>query len=68
MGLRYAHGSPLVSGGNRGGGVLAAEPTQQHGQEGIDFQTHDGKISVKEYLSQTDKELTVTDFKRFSLN
>jgi len=28
----------------------------------------DGKISVKEYLSQTDKELTVTDFKRFSLN
>jgi elongation factor Ts len=28
----------------------------------------DGKLSVKEYLSQTDKELTVTDFKRFSLN
>lgn len=28
----------------------------------------DGKISVKEYLSQSDKELTVTDFKRFSLN
>lgn len=28
----------------------------------------DGKISVKEYLSQADKELTVTDFKRFSLN
>ncbi len=28
----------------------------------------DGKISVKEYLGQTDKELTVTDFKRYSLN
>jgi len=28
----------------------------------------DGKISVKEYLGQKDKELTVTDFKRYSLN
>jgi len=28
----------------------------------------DGKISVKEYLTQADKDLTVTDFKRFSLN
>lgn len=28
----------------------------------------DGKISVKDYLTKADKELTVTDFKRFSLN
>ena len=28
----------------------------------------DGKISIREYLQQTDKALTVTDFKRFSLN
>jgi elongation factor Ts len=28
----------------------------------------DGKISVKEYLTKADKDLTVTDFKRFSLN
>lgn len=28
----------------------------------------DGKISVKEYLTKADKELTATDFKRFSLN
>jgi len=28
----------------------------------------DGKISIREYLQQTDKALTVTDFKRFSLS
>jgi len=28
----------------------------------------DGKISIREYLKKTDKDLTVTDFKRFSLN
>ncbi|NLX73370.1 MAG: elongation factor Ts [Bacteroidales bacterium] len=28
----------------------------------------DGKISVREYLQKTDKALTVTDFKRYSLN
>lgn len=28
----------------------------------------DGKISVREYLQQADKGLTVTEFKRFSLN
>ncbi len=28
----------------------------------------DGKISVKEYLQQTDKDLTVTGFNRYSLN
>lgn len=28
----------------------------------------DGKISIREYLQQTDKTLTVTDFKRFSLS
>ena len=28
----------------------------------------DGKISIREYLQQTSKTLTVTDFKRFSLN
>lgn len=28
----------------------------------------DGKITIREYLQQTSKTLTVTDFKRFSLN
>lgn len=28
----------------------------------------DGKISIKDFLSQTDKELTVTAFERYSLN
>ncbi len=28
----------------------------------------DGKISIREYLQGNDKELTVTDFKRYSLN
>ncbi|HBG86409.1 MAG TPA: elongation factor Ts, partial [Marinilabiliaceae bacterium] len=28
----------------------------------------DGKISVREYLQKTDKALTVTEFKRYSLN
>jgi elongation factor Ts len=28
----------------------------------------DGKISIREYLKQTNKDLTVTDFKRFGLN
>lgn len=28
----------------------------------------DGKISVREYLQKTNKELTVTEFKRYSLN
>ncbi|MGQ1947241.1 translation elongation factor Ts [Geofilum sp. OHC36d9] len=28
----------------------------------------DGKISIREYLKNTNKDLTVTDFKRFSLN
>jgi elongation factor Ts len=27
-----------------------------------------GKISIREYLKQTNKDLTVTDFKRFGLN
>ncbi|ASB49282.1 translation elongation factor Ts [Alkalitalea saponilacus] len=28
----------------------------------------DGKISIREYLQQTNKDLTVTEFKRYSLN
>jgi len=28
----------------------------------------DGKISVKEYIQKADKELTVTEFRRYSLN